>query len=402
MTVSESLSSSQSEELPALEALWSPALGDNALLRAMAEEKPVWRARTYTGDIGWLVLGAPEIKALMLDRRLVRSHPNPDDATRLTDNPIYSMIAGAGGADPHEMHSAMRALLIPFFTHKKMVALRPRIEAIVHDAIDEVLALPQPVDLLPAFSLPVPLRVLCELMGVPEDERDTLADLLDRMHGTGEAAADQSEFFGYLMGLAARKREHPADDVISGVVAAGHDDVVIATIVALLLFAGHESISSHIGMGMARLLTRPDLRESLVADPDLMAGAVEELLRTANFGGGWQPHYAFEDFELAGERIRAGDLVLPDFAMANYDRRAFADPDEVDFHRTPNQHLTFAHGAWHCIGAPLARLELNTVFTALLTRIPTMSLAVAASELSDPEKVKARLSSTLAWLPVTW
>lgn len=391
-----------SQELPTLDSLWSPALGNNPRLREMQAHKPIWRVRTYTGDEAWLVLGAREIKELMLDRRLVRSHPNPTDAVQLTENPIYQMIASAGGDDPHEVHSQMRALLVPFFTHKKMTALRPRVEAIVHDAIDDLLTMPQPVDLLPAFSLPVPLRVLCELMGVPEDERGLLGSLLDRMHGTGAHAADDSEFFDYLIGLAARKRSDPTDDVISGVATAGYDDAIVATIVCLLLFAGHESISSHIGMGMARLLTRPELREALVTEPDMMAGAVEEMLRTANYGGGWQPHYAFEDIGIAGENIRAGDLVLPDFAMANYDPRSFDDPDEVDFHRSPNPHLTFAHGAWHCIGAPLARLELRAIFTALLSRIPTMRLAVPPEQLSDREKVRARLSSTLAWLPVTW
>ncbi|GAB3509394.1 cytochrome P450 [Amycolatopsis cihanbeyliensis] len=394
-----------SEDLPTLESLRSPALGDNPYLRRMQAEKSIWRVRTATGDEGWLVLGHAEIKQLMVDRRLGRTHPNPDQAAQATKNPIFELIASTGaGSDPHEMHQQVRALLIPYFTSKRMKALRPGIERIVHEAVDELLASNPPVDLQPAFSLPVPLRVLCELMGVPEDERDHLAVLLDGMHGTGEnASADgAAAFFAYLSDLVDRKRADPGDDLISGICPELENNQLVVVIVCLLLFAGHESIATHIGNGMARLLTRPDLREAVLSDQDLMNTAVEEMLRTANFGGGWQPHYALENIEMCGERISAGDLVLPDFAMANFDPRSFEDPERVDFHRTPNPHLTFAHGAWYCIGAPLARLELNIAFTALLTRIPTMRLTVDPEELTDPEKVKKRLSATLAWLPVAW
>ncbi|OZM74163.1 cytochrome P450 [Amycolatopsis antarctica] len=390
------------KELPALETLWSPVLGDNPTLRAMLAEKPIWRVRTHTGEESWLVLGAAEIRELMLDRRLVRSHPSPTDASRLTDNPVFEMVASMGGDDPHTVHTQMRSLLIPFFTQKRMTALRPRIESIVHDAIDHVLGQPQPVDLLPTFVLPVPLRALCEVMGVPEEERESLGELLSRAYRDDEQSSGQTELFGHLIDLAAWKRQNPADDVISTVAAVADEDVMVATVMYMLFVAGHESVSSHIGTGIARLLTRPDLRSALVDDPGLLPGAVEELLRTATVGGAWQPHYAFEDLEVGGEHIRTGELVLLDFAMANHDPRQFADPRVVDFHRSPNQHLAFAHGAWHCVGAPLARMELATVYSALLSRMPTLSLAVSPDQLGDPEKLKERLSSSLAWLPVTW
>ncbi|RZQ63975.1 cytochrome P450 [Amycolatopsis suaedae] len=395
-----------SEELPALESLRSPALGENPVLRSMQERKPIWRVRTETGDEAWLVLGADEVRKLMLDRRLVRTHPKPEDAAQFTDNPIFRMIAGGtggGDAHPYDVHAQQRSLLMPLFTHKKMTALRPKVERIVHEAIDRMLARTPPVDLQAAISVPVPLVVLCELMGVPEDERDHFAALLDRMHLVGDDSG-QADFFGYLMDLTARKRSAPADDVLSTVAAIpGCSDAIAATTACLLVFAGHESVSSHISNGMARLLTRPDLRAQLTADPDLIDGAVEELLRTANFGGGWQPHYAYEDIEMCGVTIRAGDLVLPDFAMANYDPRAFDAPDEIDFHRAPNNHLTFAHGVWHCVGASLARLELRIVFSLLLDRVPTLRLAIPREELGargedDPQ----RLASTLSSLPVAW
>ncbi|MET8999852.1 cytochrome P450 [Amycolatopsis sp. Hca4] len=395
-----------SEELPTLASLRSPVLGDNPYLRKLQAERPIWRVRTDTGDEGWLVVGYPEIKELMLDKRIGRTHPKPAEAAQLADNPIFSMIAGvAAGRDEHELHAAFRALLIPHFSHKKMQSLKPRVEGIVRGMVDELAALTPPVDLQTAFSLPVSLKVLCELMGVPQDERDRLGELLDHVHGIGEHAnAGQAEFIGYLMGLAARKREDPGDDVISGICQAGLKDSDVTNIVCMLLFAGHESVATHIGNGVARLLTRPDLLAEVRSDPSAMAGAVEELLRTANFGGGAQPHYAHEDIEISGVTIRAGDLVLPDFAIANFDERSFADPERIDFGRKPNQHLTFAHGAWHCVGAPLARLELNAVFTALLAKFPDLTLTTTLEKLNrvDGEDGTDRLAASISALPVAW
>jgi cytochrome P450 monooxygenase len=392
------------DELPALESLRRPPLGDNPCLRGMLAEKPIWRVRTATGDEAWLVLGHKEIRDLLRDPRLGRTHPNPAQAPRLADNPIFEMIAsGAAGGDPREVHAGMRALLVPYFSRKRMAALQPRVESIVDSAIDDMLAKTPPVDLWAEFTLPVPLRVLGELVGVPEDERDYMAELLDRMHetGAGSSPEDKMEILGYLTKLAAHKREHPGEDLIT-VIADGLDDWIVASVVCLLLFAGYEGVSTHIANGITRILTRPDLRSAVAEDPAVMESAVEEMLRTANVGGGWQPHYALEDIEIEGITIRAGELVLPDFAMGNHDPRQFDDPITVDFHRSPNQHLTFAHGPWHCIGAPLVRLELNVIFSRLLSRIPTLRLATELDDLLTPEIIKHRLSGTIDRLPVAW
>jgi len=392
------------EKLPDLESLRRPPLGDNPCMRGMLAEKPIWRVRTQTGDEAWLVLGHKEIRDLLRDPRFGRSHPNPAEAPRLVDSPIFDMIASAAnGRDPVELHNTIRGLLVPYFTRKRMSALRPRVESIVDDAIDAVLAKAPPVDLWSEFALPVPLRVLGELVGVPPDERDYVADLLDGLHETGAESSpeDKMAMLVYLMKLAAHKREHPGEDLIT-VLGESLDDQNVANLVCLVLFAGYEGVSTHIVSGITRILSRPDLRAAVDGDPAVMESAVEEMLRTANVGGGWQPHYALEDIEIEGITIRAGELVLPDFAMGNYDPRQFEDPVAVDFHRSPNQHLTFAHGPWHCIGAPLVRLELSVVFSRVLSRIPTLRLEIGLDELLNPEISKKRLSGTIDRLPVAW
>ncbi|MDY7086192.1 MAG: cytochrome P450 [Actinomycetota bacterium] len=391
------------EELPDLESLRRPPLADNPCLRGMLAEKPIWKVRTGTGDEGWLVLGHAEIKQLLTDPRVARAHPNPAEAARLADNPVLDMIqTTAQGADPHEVHAFMRQLLVPFFTHRRMQALRPRIQQIVDDALDAMLAKPQPGDLWADFCLPVPLLVLGEMVGVPVDERERLAALLERLHHTGDAAGDVADLVGYLTDLVNRKRGDPGEDLIS-VIGPGLDDWVVASVITMLLFAGYDSVATQVANGVTRLLTRPDLRRQLVEDPSLVENAVEEMLRTSNVGGTWQPHYALADIEIAGVTIKAGDLVLPDFAMANHDPEVFDDPVTVDFHRKPNPHLTFATGAWHCIGAPLVRLELGLFIRTILTRVPTLRLTMTLEEILQPSDDDAwKLSGTIDRLPVAW
>lgn len=394
-----------SETLPTMVAMSSPVMGRSAELEAMQREKPVWRVLTPAGDEAWLVIGYPELKKLLLDRRLGRTHPDPDNAPQYVKAPIFDMLrAMAGDGDGYAAHARLRLLLAPHFTHSRMTVLRERVLDIINATVDRMVALTPPVDLQTAFSRPVSLQVLYELIGVPADERDGVTGLL---HGMGDladadgAAASAERFVGYLAELAARKRVAPEDDVLSGVVAHDVPDTEAAMITCMLLFAGHESVGVHIGHGMVRLLEDAELREKLLADPDLLPGAVEELLRTATFGGSAHPHYAQDDIEVGEVTIRRGDLVMLDFALANFDERVFDDPGRVDFDRAPNPHVAFAHGAWHCLGAPLARIELQEAFRTLLTRLPTLRLTVALAELNNPDGAN-RLSGALTTVPVTW
>lgn len=391
------------EELPTMETMSSPVLGRNSALEAMLDEKPVWRVKTPAGDEAWLVIGYPEIRELLLDRRLGRTHSDPDNAAQYVRAPIFHWIRSfAGKGDDYEAHARFRLLLAPYFTNRRMKGFRERVRSIVNSTLDGVLASGPPVDLLVAFGYPVAAQVTYELLGVPESEWETVTGLvygmsdLDDQHG---ATANAQRLLGYLEDLAARKRVSPDGDVLSGMCAAGVSDAEAAMMMGVLLFAGN-SVGPHIGNGMVRLLADAELRQRVLDSPDVLPNAIEELLRTANFGGSVQPHYALEDIEIGDVTMRRGELVMLDFGLANFDRRAFDDPARVDFDRAPNPHITFARGAWHCIGAPLARMELQEAFSALLTQLPNLRLTVSVQELNNANS--NRLSSSLAAVPVTW
>lgn len=384
-----------------LESLRTPPLTDNPVMIAMLEEKPVWRVTTATGDEAWLVLGYEEIRDLLRDRRLGRTHPQPEKAARLYDNPMLEMAATEVGEDEHETHAQVRGLVAPYFSRKRMAALRPRVVDLVNGAIDRMLEHGPPADLRSMFAHPVPGDVLCELIGVPADARERLFQLLDPIHMAEAAKEDHNAAMVYLTELAARKRQEPGEDFLSALAPEVADEH-LASLAIMLIFAGHEATSAAVVNGSLRLLTRPDLREQIIGDPGVMATAIEELLRTNNVGGLWLPHYAQEHIRVGGENIEPGDLVLLDFGIGNHDPAGFADPGRIDLRRSPNQHLTFAHGPWHCVGAPLVRMELDVIFTTLFNRIPTLRLDADLHELLGIDDSGERFAVSVERVPVAW
>src|SRR5262249_987239 len=209
-----------------------------------------------------------------------------------------------------------------------------------------------------------------------------------------------ADLFSYGRQLVAHWREHPGDDVISRLCATcGVGDDEIAMLSMFLLFAGHETTLVAIGMGALMLLTNPQHWQALRADPRLIPAAVEEMLRAPGTSGGGIPRYARADLQISGVQVRAGDLVLLDNGAANHDAKAFPDPDRFDITRHAASHLTFGHGPRYCIGAPLARIELQAAFSQLIPRFPGMRLAVPVEELTLNTGM---LTGGLARLPVTW
>jgi cytochrome P450 len=373
------------------------------LLRRLQAARPITRVRTPTGDEAWHVMRHAELKLLLGDGRLGRSHREPERAPRISDSILFGGPAENYETE-HADHARMRALLTPYFSARRMEALRPRVEALVDELLDALAARTPPLDLHEALSFPLPVLVICELLGVPFEDRDRfrawsrgMADLHDRQRA-GEALA---ALIAYMRELVARRRAHPADDVISGLCQAeggalGDDHV--AFLAAVLLFAGHETTVVRIDLGTLLLLANPDQRQALLRDPSLLASAVEEILRASATGGGGLPRYPREDIEVGGVTMRAGDAVLLDIGAANHDERAFADPERFDIARQPNPHLAFGYGPRFCIGAPLARIELRAVFEKLLSRLPTLRLAVPVERLATRDD----LTGGLVELPVTW
>lgn len=373
----------------------------------------VRRVRTPVGDPAWLVQDHDLIRELLKDSRLGRSHTTPERAARLSSTSIFG---GAQLATPTEQadHTHMRRMLAPLFSARRMAAIERHVVDQVEQCLDELAATAEPGDVHSSLSSPLHVRVACILLGIPKADHPTVhgwsEDVAD-LHDPERSVAGWNALWTYLLDLVARKRHAPGDDALSElIVAAGGEpgaDQQVAEFGAQL-FAGHSTIIAAIDEGTVLLLSQRERWEALRTRPDLLPGAVEEILRlclpTARPGpphevGTGLPRWARADFDVDGSTVRKGDLVLLDLQAANLDARRFSDPDVFDPERPENQHLTFGGGAMHCIGRALARIELQAVFRALPERFPLLRLA------ARPEDLVHRDDSViggLSTLPVVW
>ena len=373
----------------------------------------VRRVTTPAGDPAWLVTGYQHVKQLLNDPRLGRSHPDPDRAPRYTDSAIFGRPVGSPETERAE-HAQMRALLTRSFSARRMELLRPRVQDLVDRLFDAMLIQAPPVDFHAAVSFPLPVLVICQLLGVPPEDRDDFrrwSDDAADMTDARRSHAGWAQLFGYMLELLGRKRQRPAEDVISDLLATqarnpALTDHGIAQLTAGLLFAGHETTVAAIDRGVVLLVTNPAQREALRRDPSLIPLAVEEVLRHPDPvqpagvpSAGGLPRYAHADIKLDDVTIATGDLVLLALHQANVDIAVFPRPDHFDVTRADNPHLTFGHGSHYCIGAPLARIEVQVVLGTLVHRVPGLRLAVPVDQLRPKSHL---LTGGLAELPVTW
>ncbi|MDQ4021783.1 MAG: cytochrome P450 [Actinomycetota bacterium] len=371
------------------------------------------RVTTPAGDPAWLVTDYDDVKALLSDPRLGRSHADPERASRISQSAIFGGPMGHPSIEAEE-HARTRRLLAPAFSARRMASLRPRVTAIIADLLDAMAHQPRPVDLHEAVSFPLPALVICELLGVPYVDREDFRRWSDDAGHQTDAARSQAglmKLWQYMRELVDRKRAEPGDDVISDLIAAAAADPElsadgIAMLSAGLLFAGHETTVTAIDRGVTLLLAHPEQADALRHDPALIEPAVEEILRSwlpMRTSGTEQaaglPRYANIDFAFGGVTIQTGELVMLGLRQANLDEQLFPEPDRFDVRRAHNPHLTFGHGPRFCVGAPLARIELQTVFAALLDRFPTLRLAVPIEALRGRDEL---LTGGLVELPVTW
>lgn len=346
-------------------------------LRRSTQGPAARRVRTPAGDDAWLVSGHTEVQDLLRDEQLGRSHPSPDERAQYAGDPTYDHVMATDHAVADSMHGRLRTLLKPHFTARRMLAMRPRINLLVDQGIDTLLTQGPPADLAADFSEPLLRQVLCDLFGVSETESDECAELMRR--ATGGDLADLSE---YLVRLVSAKRANPDDALVSRLCATGISTELVIQVVMVLQFAGIGATRKQIDYGLLLLTEHPEQRAAVAADSSLLPSAVEELLRLS--GSLSLPRYARQDIEIDRETIREGDLVLLDLTRANYDGTAFDNPTTLDITRAPNRHLTFSHGVWTCLGAPLARTILSAVFEAVLTRMPSLSPAKPIAGTSGP------------------
>jgi cytochrome P450 len=358
-------------------------------LAAMRESAPVHRVDMRMGLPVWMVTRYDDVLAALSDPRLSN---DPHHAAALSEVLRGDLLSRSMlGTDPPE-HTRLRRLVSKAFTARRVEGLRPRVQEITDALLDRITPRGS-ADLVAEFALPLPVTVIGELLGVPEADRDRFRtwtdEMLDRPFDIGtdmaRVTAAREQMHGYLAELVAAKRAHPADDLITDLVAATDegerlDAQELLAMIFLLLIAGYVTTVSLIGNGMLALLRQSDQLDRLRADPSLVPQAVEELLR---FDGPVNPgltRYALEDLEIGGVRIPRGDMVLLAIAAADRDPHRFPDPDRLDVGADPG-HLAFGHGMHYCLGAPLARLEGQVAFTALLTRLPNVALAAREDQL---------------------
>ncbi|NUT49815.1 MAG: cytochrome P450 [Saccharothrix sp.] len=341
---------------------------------------PLTKVRLWDGSTPWLVTRHADQRAVLADPRVSADMTHPHYPRQAPGNATLSFI---GMDDPE--HARLRRMVASAFTVRNVAAMRPAVQRIVDDAVDALLAGPNPTDLVEAFALPVPSLVICDLLDVPYADHDFFQGnsrtLINRNSTPDQRAEASGSLAEYLGRLVAAKVDRPGDDLLSrlgGKIRAGELTHEQATQMAvLLLIAGHETTANMIALSTLLLLRSPDqlalLRDS--DDPEVSGRAVEEMLRYLNITHGGRRRFAVEDLEVAGCPVKAGEaLVLPN-EIANRDPEAFPDPDRLDITRRARHHVAFGFGVHQCLGQPLARLELDVVYRTLYRRVPTLRLA---------------------------
>ncbi|GAA4998623.1 cytochrome P450 [Actinopolymorpha pittospori] len=375
-------------------------------LAQLREEQPITPLRYQDGRAGWLVTSYAIARTILADPRFSRKNelqhlPKPFKLTGLTREPAQPGFFL--GMDPPE-HTRYRRQLTAHFTVRRMRQLEPRIARITEEHLDAMERHGPPVDLVSEFALPIPSLVICELLGVPYEDRGRFQGytrrLLSLESTPDETVAARDALCDYLDELVARKRSEPGDDLVTTLLAgADLDDDEVAGVGVLLLVAGHETTANMLGLGTFALLRHPDQLTALRADPSLMEHAVEELLRYLTIVHLGPTRAALEDVEISGRVIHAGDPVTISLSEANRDPERFENGEELDVHHSATGHLAFGHGIHQCLGQQLARIEMRIGYAALLRRFPGLRLAVA------PEDVRMRTDMSIYGvhnLPVAW
>ncbi|MEU5718007.1 cytochrome P450 [Streptomyces sp. NPDC020403] len=372
---------------------------------------PVAHVTLPSGDRATLLTRYGDVRLALSDPRLSREGLARPDAARITaeagsifDSPMARALNAEG-------HDRWRRMVGKWFTAKRMQALVPKIEAMTDQLVDRMLEHGQPADLVRHLAFPLPVYVICDMLGVPESDRDDFKTWSDTFlnlttYTAAETAQAHRDFGAYMAGLTEEKRRAPQDDLISQLISATDtegrpmSDLALAATGQALLLAGHETTAGFLTTMAAVLLADRERWARLLQDRALIRSAVEEVLRYEPYTGFGMLRYVHEDTEVpSGVVLTQGTTVVCSMAAANRDTDAFEHADDMDPARTPNPHLAFGAGPHSCLGQPLARTELQTVLKVLLRRLPTLDLAVAPAEL---RRVEGLITTPLRELPVRW
>jgi cytochrome P450 len=404
------MTTSKAEELLHYPIPGPSALEPPAEWAQLRQQCPVAHVKFPSGDEATLLTRYDDVRQVLSDPRFGRGTEAADAAQVSETGGVFNSSLATALPQTGEAHQQWRRMLNKWFTAKRMATLRPGIAAMAEQLIDEMVKQGQPADLKAGLGFPLPVWVICDMLGVPETDRDRFShwsDLLLNMtrFTKEEVDAGQAEFFAYMAGHVAAKRAEPGDDVISELIAATDaegrplpDMTLVATALGLLV-AGHETTANMIAKMVAMLLADRRRWEQLLADPSLVRSAVEETLRLDTNSGFGMIRYLDEDVEVAGTRLSRGTTVVCSMAAANRDENVFDDAGEMNLARTPNPHLAFGTGPHSCLGQALARTELQVVLEVLLRKLPSLELAVPVEEL---RRVEGLVVGGLSELPVRW
>lgn len=372
--------------------------------------EPVLKMDAPFGLNIWLVTGYDAVREVLRDTTSYSNDIRPfvggetDDASK--------QIGGLGFTDP-PAHTRLRGLLTPQFTRRRLARLQPRVEEIVEERLDAVEEAGPVVDLVPTFAFPIPFQVICELLGLPVEDRERFRELgparFDLRQGGMGALGAMSQSRGLLLDAVRRQRENPGDGLIGGIITDYGDevdDVELAGLADGVFLGGYETSVSMLGLGTLTLLSHRETLDRLREDPSTGEEVVEELLRYLSVVQVAFPRFARHDLELGGQHIGQGDMVACSLSAANRDASFGPDADEFAPNGRAGGHFGFGHGFHRCVGAELARMELRAAFTGLARRFPTMELAAELGDLQfrdlslvyglDALPVRPRATATVA------
>jgi cytochrome P450 len=367
------------------------------------------RIRTMFGMEAWLVTRFADVREVLSDpvrfsNARVPEAGRPPGLPALSQEEVAQRRAGnLLAADPPE-HTRLRRLLTPEFTMRRIRRLEPRVTEIVDEHLDAMERHGPPTDLVPDFALPVPSLVICELLGVPYSDR---AEFQARTHRQLDTSRPVEERFrageesrAYMSELVTRAQADPGEDMLGMLVREHGDDLTAAElggIASLLLIAGHETTANMLGLGTLALLRHPEQLAIVRDEPERVDSAVEELLRWLSIVHTGTAKIVTTDTEIAGHPIAAGELVLCVLPAANRDPELRSDPERLDVTRGGVGHVAFGHGIHHCLGAPLARMEMRVAFPALLRRFPGLREVPGAASFRSFHLIYGLTSLQVAW-----
>src|SRR5215469_2444234 len=374
----------------------------------LRRESPVCRVQLPYGPPAWLVTDYHLTKAVLGDSSFSRAATVERDNPRESAVDIGQFAESVMSMDPPE-HTRIRQLVGRAFTPRRVEQFRPLAKQIASSLIADMMAAGPPADLVESFSFAFPAIVICELLGIPDSDRQSFRGWTGAVvSNTATTGQQEQEAYiqlaGYLAGLFAQRRAEPGNDLLTWLVQArdSGDRLSESELLFLgmaLLVGGYETTAHQITNMLYTLLTHPEQLSELRARPELLAGAVEELLRFIVFGSAVNARIALTDVQVGNMTVRAGDPVLCSRSSANHDEAVFSLPDDLDLRRDPNPHLAFGYGPHFCLGAHLARMELQVALSTLLSQLPGLHIAVPEEQLSWHTQTVMR---GLTAFPVAW